>query len=95
MRPFSREKAEEMLKEIPGWELSGDGKSISKKYRLKDFKEALAFIDRAGKIAEDEGHHPDIHLTQYKFVTINLNTYAINGLSQNDFILAAKIDAQL
>ena len=95
IKPFSREKAEEMLKEIPGWELSEDGKSISKKYRFRDFKEALAFIDKAGKIAEEEGHHPDMHLTQYKFVTVGLYTHAINGLSQNDFILAAKIDAQV
>ena len=92
MAPFSKEKAEKMMKEIPGWELADDGKNISKKYRFKNFKEALAFIDKSGKIAEEEGHHPDLHLTQYKFVTITLNTHAINGLSQNDFILAAKID---
>ena len=92
VRPLNRKEAEEMLKEIPGWELGEEAKSIGKKYRLKDFKEALAFINKAGKIADSEGHHPDLLLTNYKFVTVNLSTHAINGLSKNDFILAAKID---
>ena len=90
---FNREEADILLKQIPGWELSNEGKTVSKKYICTNFIEALEFINKIGKIAESEGHHPDIHLTNYKHVTIDLSTHAIKGLSQNDFILAAKIDA--
>ncbi len=90
---FSKDEAGILLKQIHGWSLLEDGKSISKKYSFKNFKEALVFVNKVGEIAENEGHHPDIHLTDYKYVTINLSTHAISGLSQNDFILAAKIDA--
>ncbi len=90
---FSFVEAEILIKQIPGWMLSEDGKFINKKYSFKNFKEALAFVNKVGEIAESEGHHPDIHLTDYKQVSINLSTHAISGLSQNDFILASKIDA--
>ena len=90
---FSKEEAEILIEQIPGWELSADIKTISKKYSFKNFKEALSFVNKVGEIAEVEGHHPDIHLTDYKKVSLDLSTHAIGGLSQNDFILAAKIDA--
>ncbi len=90
---FSKEEAEILIKQIPGWELSENVKAINKKYSFKNFKEALVFVNKVGSISESEGHHPDIHLTDYKKVSINLSTHAIGGLSQNDFILAAKIDA--
>ena len=70
------------------------GGYLQKSFEFKDFKEALAFINKVGAIAESEGHHPDIHLVDYKFVNIDLSTHAIGGLSQNDFIVAAKINAQ-
>ena len=81
----------ELLKQIDGWTLSGDARWISKEFKFKDFKEALAFTDRVGAIAESEGHHPDIQFGWGK-ATIELTTHAIKGLSENDFILAAKID---
>ncbi len=90
--PLEKVEAEILLEQIPGWELSADDKTISKKYSFKNFKEALAFVNKVGEIAEGEGHHPDIHLTDYRHVEIILSTHAIGGLSQNDFILAAKID---
>ncbi len=90
--PFNAVEAEVLLKQIPGWELSSDGKTISKKYEWKDFLEALAFVNKVGALAQSEGHHPDIHIVDYKFVKLDLSTHAIGGLSQNDFILAAKID---
>ena len=91
--PISRFDAELMLSyHVKDWVLSDDSKSISKKFEFKDFKQALDFINKVGDIAEGDGHHPDIHLTDYKFVTINLSTHAIGGLSQNDFIVAAKIN---
>ncbi len=89
--PFDKEEAEILLKQIPGWEVSFDSKNISKKYTFKDFKDALSFVNKVGAIAEEEGHHPDIELGWGK-VNITLTTHAINGLSQNDFIVAAKIN---
>jgi 4a-hydroxytetrahydrobiopterin dehydratase len=91
--PFDKEEAEILLRQVPGWEMSSDAKTITKSYVFGDFKQALAFVNKVGFIAESEGHHPDIHLTDYKNVKVDLSTHAIDGLSQNDFILAAKIDA--
>lgn len=73
-----------------GWELLEDEK-IVRTYKFKDFKEALAFVNDIGKIAEEEGHHPDLFLTWGK-VQITLFTHKIKGLSESDFILAAKCD---
>ncbi len=90
--PYNQIEGDVLIKQIPGWELSADAKTISKKYTFKDFKESLAFVNTVGAIAESEGHHPDIHMTDYKHVEIDLSTHAIDGLSQNDLIVAAKID---
>jgi 4a-hydroxytetrahydrobiopterin dehydratase len=92
--PLNHIEAEIVVKQTPGWELSADAKKISKKYQFKDFLEALAFVNKVGAIAQSEGHHPDIHLIDYKFVNVELSTHAIGGLSQNDFIIAAKIDKE-
>ena len=66
-------------------------KKIKKKLKLKDFKEAMAFVNKVAEIAESEGHHPDIHIF-YNQVRIELWTHAVGGLSENDFIMAAKLD---
>ncbi len=89
--PFVKEEAEILLRQIPGWSVSSDAKSINREYKFKDFKEALVFVNKVGEIAESEGHHPDIELGWGR-VNITLSTHAINGLSNNDFILATKID---
>jgi len=94
MSPLTREEAEVRMSEVPGWELAADAGSISRGYVHTDFVSALAFVNAVGNLAEREGHHPDIHLTGYKRVTLVLATHAIGGLSQNDFILAAKIDVR-
>jgi 4a-hydroxytetrahydrobiopterin dehydratase len=60
--------------------------------RLKDFKSGSAFLQRVAVLAENEGHHPDLHLVSYNNVTVRLSTYALGGLSYNDFIMALKID---
>ena len=65
---------------------------LKKEYKLPDFRTALAFANRVGDIAESEGHHPDMTVS-YGKVVIELFTHAVSGLSENDFILAAKIDA--
>ena len=88
--PLAKEKVEEYLKEIGGWE-SKEDKLIVKTFNFKSFKEAIEFVNQVAVIAEEEGHHPDIHV-HYKKVTLELFTHAINGLSENDFIMASKID---
>ena len=93
MDPMNKADAESMLGfHVKDWMLDTAARNISKKFVFNDFKHALGFINKVGEIAENEGHHPDIYLTDYKFVTVHLSTHAIGGLSQNDFIVAAKIN---
>lgn len=80
------------LKALPGWSLKDDGKAIRAEYRMKDFMAAIDFMNAVARLAEEEGHHPDLHLVGYRNLSIELWTHAIGGLSENDFILAAKID---
>ncbi len=88
--PLARAKAEEYLVVVPEWRLSADAKHISRELKFKDFVSAVAFINELAKLAESEGHHPDIHLTGWNNVRVELWTHAIGGLSENDFIVAAK-----
>ena len=91
MLPIDKASAGILIQKIANWTLSDDAKSIHREFKFKDFKEALDFTNNVGAIAEIEGHHPDIELGWGK-VGITLSTHAIDGLSGNDFILAAKID---
>lgn len=91
--PLTREESEALLVETPGWSLNEAATEISRSYTFKDFAAALEFVNTVGAIAEVDGHHPDIHLTGWNKVRIDLTTNAIKGLSRNDFIVAAKIDA--
>jgi 4a-hydroxytetrahydrobiopterin dehydratase len=91
--PLARQESEPLMSQVPGWELAEDATSISKTYKFKDFIGAINFVNHVAEIAEGEGHHPDIHLTGYNKVKLVHSTHAIGGLSENDFILAAKIDA--
>ncbi|MDP3974861.1 MAG: 4a-hydroxytetrahydrobiopterin dehydratase [Candidatus Jorgensenbacteria bacterium] len=88
--PLTGATLELYLKEVKGWKVS-EGKKIRKEFTFSDFKSALAFVNKVGEIAESEGHHPDVALSWGKAV-VELWTHAIGGLSENDFILAAKID---
>jgi 4a-hydroxytetrahydrobiopterin dehydratase len=89
--PLNRTEAEVLLEQVNGWRLSENEKTITKYFAFKDFAQALSFVNAVGAIAEEEGHHPDIELSWGK-VKVSLTTHAIKGLSENDFILAAKID---
>ncbi len=82
----------DLLAAVPDWQLAPNGKNIRRAWRVKEFATALDFFNRVGQIAEEQDHHPDLHLTGYRNVAIELSTHAIDGLSENDFILAAKID---
>lgn len=90
--PLTGAALEQHLRAVPLWQRSEDGKRIRRPYRVKDFLTALDFFQRIGRIAEAEDHHPDLHLTGYRNVTIELWTHAAGGLTENDFILAARID---
>jgi 4a-hydroxytetrahydrobiopterin dehydratase len=88
-----RAEAERMLRDLDGWKLAQEGQVIRREWVVKDFSAGLEFLNTVGDLAEREDHHPDLHLTGYKRVAIELSTHAIGGLSENDFILAAKINA--
>jgi len=87
---FSKKDIRKYLSFIKGWSLFNNH-HIEKVFKFKDFKTTLAFVNKIGKIAEKEDHHPNIDFT-YGEATIKLWTHAVHGLSINDFILAAKID---
>ncbi|KAL1503000.1 hypothetical protein AB1Y20_011070 [Prymnesium parvum] len=80
------------LPALPRWTLSADGKTISRAIVAKNWSAAMDFFNAISAVAEAEGHHPDLHLTNWREVRIDLTTHAIGGLSLPDFILAAKID---
>lgn len=90
---LSQDQIRGLLTSLPHWKLAGGGKRIRREWRVKDFAGALEFFRKIGDIAEHEDHHPDLHLTGYRNVAVELSTHAVDGLTENDFILAAKIDA--
>jgi len=84
-------------KKIDGWDVSKNEKNIyylEKKFSFKNFLESQNFVNEVGKISEEEGHHPDIYFG-WGYAKIIITTHAIEGLSENDFILAAKIDKKI
>jgi 4a-hydroxytetrahydrobiopterin dehydratase len=91
--PLADNRVREMLREVPEWKLNPDGKRIARNWRVKDFSAGLDFFRRIEDVANAEDHHPDLHLANYRDVTVELSTHAVGGLTDNDFIMAAKIDA--
>ena len=90
--PLTREAAEELLKQLkPEWMLIDSGHMLATTYTFRDFVETINFVNKIAAVAEEEGHHPDLTIS-YSDVGVELSTHAIEGLSENDFIVAAKID---
>ena len=89
--PLARQAAQALMGQLTGWTLSGDARWLSKDFKCKDFAEAMTFAGKIAALAEEEGHHPDLCVAWGK-VTVELSTHAIGGLSENDFILASKIN---
>ncbi len=89
---IERPAAIEQLDQLQNWALSDDATRIRKSWVVTNFMEAIRFFTEIAELAENEGHHPDLHLEGYRNASVELWTHAIGGLSQNDFILAAKID---
>ncbi len=88
--PLSGEELEQLKEQVDGWDVVEEH-HISKTYKFPNFVKALAFVNKVGEIAEEQGHHPDIFLTWGK-ARIKTWTHKIDGLTESDFILAAKID---
>jgi 4a-hydroxytetrahydrobiopterin dehydratase len=91
-KALTAEQVRDLLPSLTNWKLVNDGKRIRREWRAKDFLTGLDFFQRIAAIAEAEDHHPDLHLSGYRNVAIEIWTHAVGGLTENDFILAAKID---
>jgi len=89
---YTLRQAQAQLKEVPDWQLTHDGSRIRRDWQVKNFSAGIDFLVKVSHLAEEEGHHPDLHLEGYRHVWIEIWTHAVGGLSENDFILAAKID---
>ncbi|MCA9185503.1 MAG: 4a-hydroxytetrahydrobiopterin dehydratase [Planctomycetales bacterium] len=83
---------EQQLTHLSGWRLTHDNQRIRKDWKVKDFVAGIDFFQQIMQVAETEQHHPDVHLESYRKLWVEIWTHAIGGLSENDFILAAKID---
>ena len=91
--PLTTLEATEFCRQVAGWTVTADGKRIRKEWLVKHFDAAMDFFHRVALVANAEGHHPDLHLVAFRNVAIEIWTHAIGGLSENDFILAAKLDS--
>ena len=89
---YSLAEAGAQVAQLPRWRLTHDGTRIRRDWKLADFRSAIKMFNNVAALAEREQHHPDLHLEGYRKVWIEIFTHAIGGLSDNDFILAAKID---
>jgi len=87
--PLVKEEARELARETPDWKLSD--KLIEREFKFKDFRKAISFVNEVADAAEEENHHPDIHIA-YDRVRLYLSTHKVGGLSPKDFRLATKID---
>ena len=94
VEPMDRAAAEPMMDQVPGWALAEDGKAIKRRFEFKGFYKCMAFINAMAWVANSENHHPDF-AAGYNYCDVTFTTHAIDGLSENDFICAAKINALL
>lgn len=90
--PLSRADAERFLRETPLWQMTDEVTRISRRYGFDNFAQALQFVQKVAELAESEGHHPDI-LFGWGYAEITFYTHKIKGLHENDFVMAAKVDA--
>ena len=92
--PLTGDEAQRFQAQAPNWELGDNARRIERTFRFRNFREALAFVQGVGELAETEGHHPDISFG-WGYATVSLSTKKIKGLHENDFIMASKIDRML
>lgn len=89
---LSSAKVQQELLSLAGWRLIDDDRRIRKDWQVRSFRAGMEFLNRVAEVAEQGGHHPDLHLEEYRHVSIVLWTHAFGGLSASDFLLAAEID---
>jgi len=89
--PLTKEQIAELLQQVEGWTLNKDGWLV-REYKFKDFKQNMEFVNKISELAESENHHPNFYIYSWNKLRLELYTHAINGLSENDFIIAAKIN---
>lgn len=89
--PLSHDNIKKFLEQISNWELDDNNKIISKKYNFKNFYQTMNFVNAVAWIANKENHHPDLEIG-YNYCIVHFTTHAIKGLSENDFICAAKVE---
>ena len=92
--PMTHDEAQASLKQVDAWQLSEDGRLISRRFGFENFYETMAFINAMAWIANTEDHHPDFS-AGYNYCLVNYTSHAIGGLSENDFICAAKLNQLL
>ncbi len=90
--PLTQSEAEAMHGQVPSWALTHEATRIERGFKFDDFAAAIAFVDKVGGLAEAEGHHPDISFG-WGYAHVVFFTHKIKGLHENDFIMAAKVDA--
>jgi 4a-hydroxytetrahydrobiopterin dehydratase len=90
--PLSPDEASALAASVSGWSVDAEATRISRSWTVKNFMAGIEFFNKVAALAEEEGHHPDLHLEGYRQVKIVLWTHAVGGLTENDFILAAKIN---
>lgn len=92
--PLSQERVAQLLAQVPGWKVVADGKAIQRRFEFKGFYRTMGFMNAMAWIANQESHHPDFS-AGFNFCEVNFTTHAIDGLSENDFICAARVNALL
>ena len=92
---LEKQTVDQLLPVVPGWDLVDDGKGLRLTRRMDDFMAAVDMVNKVAGVAEEEQHHPDIRISGYRNLTLDLSTHSIGGLSENDFIMAAKINQLL
>ena len=90
-KPLAPDRARELAGEVPKWKLRKDAPRLWREFTFKDFVRAMKFVNKVAELAEEQGHHPDVHI-HWNRVKLVLWTHDIGGLSENDFIVAAKVD---
>lgn len=88
---LSKDECNKLLTQVQNWQLSTDNKCITRRFGFKNFYQTMAFVNAVAWIANQENHHPDLEVG-YSYCLVKYQTHAVNGLTQNDFICAAKID---
>jgi len=90
--PLTPSELGQYARAVPQWNVSDDNTSIARHFKLKDFEQALKYVNAIAALATCENHHPDLYIHGWNKLTVTLSTHAIGGLSTNDFVMAAKID---